>query len=162
MSNGLALYLAKRLQKFISFVCTAKKKATFWKYRTHRTSWTTMGPTRRLNCLNKWLSVSLRKTVDSDFFFYIYTYLCKLHRWKRNSTSYEYKTAIRTKKVREKSRECYNHKPQAFPDTKRKPNKRNWNKRTKSTKISSVFPKRGNCNAKRTEKHENKITQGKT
>ena len=32
----------------------------------------------------------------------------------------------------------------------------------KSTKISSLFPKRGNRNAKRTEKYKNKITQGKT
>ena len=32
----------------------------------------------------------------------------------------------------------------------------------KSTKISSLFPKQGNRNAKRTEKHKNKITQGKT
>ena len=31
-----------------------------------------------------------------------------------------------------------------------------------STKISSFFPKRGNRNAKRTEKHKNKITQCKT
>ena len=31
-----------------------------------------------------------------------------------------------------------------------------------STKISSLFPKRGNRNSKRTEKHKNKITQGKT
>ena len=30
-----------------------------------------------------------------------------------------------------------------------------------STKISSLFPKRGNRNAKRTEKRKNKITQGK-
>ena len=71
------------------------------------------------------------------------------------------------KRVREKSRECHNHKPQPFPDTKRKrkPTKRNKHKsykRTKSTKISSLFPKRGNRNAKRTEKHKNKITQGKT
>ena len=36
------------------------------------------------------------------------------------------------------------------------------NKRTKSTKISSLLPKRGNSNAKRTEKHNNKMTQGKT
>ena len=47
-----------------------------------------------------------------------------------------------TKKVREKSRECHNHKPQPFPDTKRKRkptnlNKHKPNKRTKSTKISS-------------------------
>ena len=51
------------------------------------------------------------------------------------------------KKVREKSRECHNHKPQPFPDPKRKrkptnPNKHKSNKRTKSTKISSLFPKR--------------------
>ena len=31
-----------------------------------------------------------------------------------------------------------------------------------STNISSLFPKRGNHNAKRTEKHKNKTTQGKT
>ena len=72
-----------------------------------------------------------------------------------------------TKKVREKSRECHNHKPQPFPDPKRKRkptnlNKHKPNKRTKSTKISSHFPKRGNRNAKRTEKHKNKMTHGKT
>ena len=33
--------------------------------------------------------------------------------------------------------------------------------RRKSTKISSLFPKRGKRNAKRTEKHKNKMTQGK-
>ena len=32
----------------------------------------------------------------------------------------------------------------------------------KKTNISSLFPKRGNRNAKRTEKHNNKMTQGKT
>ena len=74
---------------------------------------------------------------------------------------------LSTKQVRGKSRECHNHKPQPFSDTKRKrkstkPNKHNSNKRTKSTKISSLFPKRGNHNAKRTEKHKNKITQCKT
>ena len=45
------------------------------------------------------------------------------------------------KQVREKSRECHNHKPQPFPDPKRKPtnlNKHKPNKRTKSTKISSL------------------------
>ena len=51
------------------------------------------------------------------------------------------------KKVREKSRECHNHKPQPFPDPKRKTkptnlNKHKPNKRTKSTKISLLFPKR--------------------
>ena len=44
------------------------------------------------------------------------------------------------KKVREKSRECHNHKPQPFPDTMRKrkrtnPNKRKSNKRMKRTNI---------------------------
>ena len=71
------------------------------------------------------------------------------------------------KNVREKSRECHNHKPQPFPDIKRKrkptnPNKRESIKHTKSTKISSLFLKRGNRNAKRTEKHKNKMAQGKT
>ena len=71
------------------------------------------------------------------------------------------------KKVREKSRECHNHKPQPFPDPKRKRkptnlNKHKPNKRTKSTKISSLFPKRGNRNTKKTEKHKNKMTHGKT
>ena len=69
--------------------------------------------------------------------------------------------------MREKSRECHNHKPQPFPDPKRKRkppnlNKYKPNKRTKSTKISSLFPKRGNRNTKRTEKHKNKMTHGKT
>ena len=71
------------------------------------------------------------------------------------------------KKVREKSRECHNHKPQPFPDPKRKRkptnlNKHKPNKCTKSTKISSLFPKPGNRNTKRTEKPKNKITHGKT
>ena len=54
------------------------------------------------------------------------------------------------KKVRVKSRECHNHKPQPFPDPKRKRkptnlNKHKPNKRTKSTKISSLFPKLDLC-----------------
>ena len=43
-----------------------------------------------------------------------------------------------------------------------KPNEHKSSKRTKSTKISYLFPKRGNRNAKRTEKYKNKMTQGKT
>ena len=71
------------------------------------------------------------------------------------------------KKVREKSRECHNHKPQPFSDPKRKRkptnlNKHKPNKRTKSTKISSLFPKRDNRNTKRTEKHRNKMAHRKT
>ena len=55
----------------------------------------------------------------------------------------------------------------ALPDTKWKrkptnPDKHKSNKCTKSTKISSLFPHRGNRNAKRTEKHKNKMTQSKT
>ena len=73
---------------------------------------------------------------------------------------------VRKKKVREKSRECHSHKPQTFPDTKRKrkqtkPNKQNSNKRTKSTKISSLFPKRGNRKAQGIEIHMNRITLDK-
>ena len=68
------------------------------------------------------------------------------------------------KKVREKSWECHNYKPQPFPDTKRKrkptkPNKHKSNKRTINTKISSLFPKWGNRNAKGLKTHKNKITQ---
>ena len=60
-----------------------------------------------------------------------------------------YKPSAVKNMVREKSRVCHNHKPQPFPDPKRKrkptnPNKHKSNKRTKSTKISSLFPKRGN------------------
>ena len=56
---------------------------------------------------------------------------------------------------------------QPFPDPKRKRkptnlNKHKPNKHTKSTKISSLFPKRGNRNTKRTGKHKNKMTHGKT
>ena len=55
----------------------------------------------------------------------------------------------------------------APPDTNRKrkptnPIKHKSNKRAKSPKISSLFPKQGNLNAKRTEKHKNKMIQGKT
>ena len=48
------------------------------------------------------------------------------------------------------------------PKWKRKPNKHKPIKRTKSTKISSLFPKRGNRNSKRTEKHNKLSIQGKT
>ena len=48
------------------------------------------------------------------------------------------RSQLMLKKVREKSRECHNHKPQPLPDTKRKgkptnPNKHKSNKRKKST-----------------------------
>ena len=75
--------------------------------------------------------------------------------------------SLLAEKIREKLNVCQNNKPQPFLDTKRKrkqtkPNKCKSNKRTKSTKICSLFLKRGNRNAKKTEKHKNKITQGKT
>ena len=97
--------------------------------------------------------------------------------WRKEAIRQEFKDATiihlfkrkgnPQRKVREKSRECHNHKPQHFPDPKRKrkptnPNKHKSNKRTKSTKISSPFPKRGNRNTKRTKKHKNKMTHGKT
>ena len=41
-------------------------------------------------------------------------------------------------------------------------NKHKSIKHTKNNKISSLFPKRGNRNAKRTEKHKHKMAQGKT
>ena len=82
-------------------------------------------------------------------------------------TSQFYRVLENTFQKRWKSRECHNHKPQPFPDPKRKRkptnlNKHKPNKRKKSTKISSLFPKRGNRNTKRTEKHKNKMTHGKT
>ena len=52
----------------------------------------------------------------------------------------------------------------AFPrhqEEETKPNMHKWNKRTKNTKISSLFHNWGNHNAKMTEKHKDKITQGK-
>ena len=60
------------------------------------------------------------------------------------ATIYE-KTIHIKKKIREKSRECHNHKSQPFQDTKKKrkqtkPNKHKSKKRTKSTKISSLLP----------------------
>ena len=81
-----------------------------------------------------------------------------------NHTILKYQTFLAVaeeKKVREKSRECHNRKPHPFPDPKRKRkptnlNKHKPNKRTKSTKISSLFPKRGNRNTKRTEKKKKK------
>ena len=85
---------------------------------------------------------------------------------RREKLSLQYAIRLAAKKVREKSRECHNHKPQPFPDAKRKRkptnlNKHKPNKRTKSTKISSLFPKRGYRNTKGTEKHKNKMTHGK-
>ena len=68
------------------------------------------------------------------------------------------------KKIREKSRECHNHKSQPFLDTKRKkkqtkPNKRKSNKRTKRLALSS--PSEIIAMLKDWQ-HTNKITQGKT
>ena len=91
---------------------------------------------------------------------------CDKHIYEIYSSQNKKKKKKKKKNVREKSRECHNHKPQSFPDTKRKRtpttrNKHKSNKRTKNTKISSLFSKRGNPNVKRAEKHKNKITQVK-
>ena len=44
-----------------------------------------------------------------------------------------------TKKVREKSRECHNHKPQPFPDPKRKRKPTNINKHKPNKRTKSLF-----------------------
>ena len=49
-----------------------------------------------------------------------------------------------------------------IPEYKGPVSQRKSNKRTKSLKISSLFFKRGNRNAQRTEKHKKKITPGET
>ena len=120
------------------------------------------------------------KTIVDAYFvlsvIFVLSELCPFGKKKKKKTELNFVSKIsqkvfklgsRKQKAREKSRECHNHKPQPFPDPKRKrkltnPNKHKPNKRTKSTKISSLFPKRGNRNTKRTEKHKNKMTHGKT
>ena len=72
-----------------------------------------------------------------------------------------------SKKVREKVQGVPQSQTAALPRPQEEEetdnlNKHKPNKRTKSTKISSLFPKRGNRNTKRTEKHKNKVTHGKT
>ena len=72
-----------------------------------------------------------------------------------------------TKKGKRKVQGVPQSQTAALPRPKRKrkptnPNKHKSNKRTKSTKISSLFPKRGNRNTKRTKKHKNKMTHGTT
>ena len=127
----------------------------------------------RLQCETDTWQLSMKFNLEKNGFCVTIKHLklsckrdCKgITKW--SSLKFYYRSILTQKKVREKSREWHNHKPQPFPDTKRKRkqtklNMRKSNKRTKSTKISSLFPKRGNCNAKRTEKHKNKITQGKT
>ena len=85
-------------------------------------------------------------------------------RLSRVSTRHKHNRRGMQIKVREKSRECHNHKPHPVPDTKRKrrPTNPNKHKSNKRTKTSPLLPKRGNRNTKRTEKHKNKTTHGKT
>ena len=64
---------------------------------------------------------------------------------EKQSEVIETSSSTSKKTVREKSRECHNHKPQPFQDPKRKRkptnlNKHKPNKRTKSTKTSSPPP----------------------
>ena len=70
------------------------------------------------------------------------------------------------KHLLERSSVCHNHKPQPTPDTKKKRKKgqkhtraKQTNKCTRSTKTSSVFPKRGNQNANTNEKTKTKSTR---
>ena len=53
-------------------------------------------------------------------------------------------------------------RPQEEEETDKSKQAQTEQKRTKSTKFSSLFPKRGNRNTKMTEKHKNKMTHGKT
>ena len=130
------------------------------------------------------MTYQLNVTATSDQEFHVSSeFVCNAFRWKmRNFSSLlsskhtnlriallyklHLKISVLKKKVREKSRECHNHKPQPIQDTKRKrtdnTKQAQIDKRTKSTKISSLFPKRGNRNAKWTGKYNNKITQCKT
>ena len=103
----------------------------------------------------------------SPLFHNIFYMLLDFHVKAGTRFSLRDKRLFEISEVERMSRKCHNHKPQPFPDPKRKrkptnPNKHKSNKRTKSTKISSLFPKRGNRNTKRTEKHKNKMTNGKT
>ena len=87
---------------------------------------------------------------------------------------------MRKKKLREKSMECHNDKkmrerkvkkvPQSQAaahlrhekEEEKKQNQQAQIEQTyQSTMTSSVFPERGNRNAKRTDRYNNKITQGK-
>ena len=120
-------------------------------------------------CLNCW--VSNRMCISWSDVMWRLMLVCTVNSNRKESNDSEsiqlHNTFRPKKRVREKSRECHNHKPQPFPDPKRKrkstnPNKHKPNKRTKSTKISPLFPMRGNRNTKRTEKHKYKMTHGKT
>ena len=110
-----------------------------------------------------------KSSSDQSFSPKIYTLVlfnCISDIYKSKHYNISIQMGFKLKKDKEKSRKCHIHKPQPFPDTKRKrkqpkPNKRQSNKRTKGTKISSLFPKRGYRNAKRTENPKNRITQGK-
>ena len=118
-----------------------------------------------------WMDLSMLpafKVLILGLDFYVTFGILKVVRWLiQYYIRKKKKKKKKKKKVREKSRECHGHKPQPFPDPKRKrkptnPNKHKSNKRSKSTKISSIFPKRGNRNTKRIKKHKNKMTHGKT
>ena len=61
----------------------------------------------------------------------------------------------RNKKVREKSRQCYNHNPQPFPDTKRKRKQIKPNKCI-SEKTYEIPMFKGLKNT-RTQKHQAKL-----
>ena len=90
-------------------------------------------------------------------------------KWRNGHLKYKIHQDIHAKTYndrnsKKKVRECRNHKPQPFPDTKRKrkqtkSNKRKSNKRTKNTNFSSLLLI---AMLKGLKKHKNKLTQGKT
>ena len=74
---------------------------------------------------------------------------------------------MKKKKVREKSRECHNHKPQPFPDTKRKrkpkiPKSTNRTNIRKALRLALSSPIEVIAILKGLKKHKNKMTHGKT
>ena len=63
------------------------------------------------------------------------------------------KQHLKSKHGKRRTRECLDHKTQPFLDTKRKRKQTSANQANvgKNTNIISLFPKRGNPNAQRTE-----------
>ena len=86
---------------------------------------------------------------------------------QRRSNNAEAKINFRYKKVKRKVQGVLQSQTAALPRPQEeeetdKSKQAQTEQRTKSTKISSLFPKRGNRSTKRTEKHKNKMTHGKT
>ena len=96
-----------------------------------------------------WLKAALNIVYE----FYMKTLIIK---WKKN-------TFVFTKKVRKKVHGVPQSQTAALPrPQEEEETDKSKQAQTEQTKISSLFPKRGNRNTKRTEKHKNKMTHGKT